>query len=329
MSSSAFTPARYRFFLILLLLLADAACRKDQLSWPSAVRLESHTTHQLNRVFFASDSLCFAVGGVRYTHATVLRSADGGFSWQVIDIPEAGKILNDICQNPDKKLFACGIDGRLVRSNDGGATWHFQQIPDWKSYKTLAFPGADSGILMGGISFYSGTLAFFDASGQASGSDSLPYEINRLRFVNTHTGFAAGYGALLKTTDGGASWQELPGASSDNFTGLYALSEKEIWLCGYNGSIYRTIDGGASWQYLRNGNNPRLKKYRLYDLVLLNSAQAYCVGEKGMVLYTDDGGRHWMEMKPFTSANLRSIALCPNGDLLICGEDGELWRVKP
>ena len=106
MSSSAFTPARYRFFLILLLLLAGAACRKDQLSWPSAVRLESHTTHQLNRVFFASDSLCFAVGGVRYTHATVLRSADGGFSWQVIDIPEAGIPTSEIgipvsCQSLD------------------------------------------------------------------------------------------------------------------------------------------------------------------------------------------------------------------------------------
>lgn len=314
------------FFLAALLLFS--ACRKDQLSWTTASRLESQTDHQLNRVFFANDSLCFAVGGERYTYATILRSSDGGYTWQAIDIPEAGKILNDICQNPDQKLFACGIDGRLVESVDAGITWTFHQIPDWKSYKTLAYPNNDSGVLMGGISFYNGTLARFDNYGQAAQSDSLPHEINCLRFADGYIGYAAGYGVILKTKDGGNSWEEMAGIKGDNFTGLFALNEQEVWLCGYNGGIFQTEDGGDTWRCLRNGNNPTLKKYRLYDLVMRNKAEGYAVGEKGVVLYTDDGGRHWAEIKPFTQTNLRSIALCPNGDLLICGEKGELWRIK-
>lgn len=311
----------------LLFMLLLSACRKDRLSDFRVSRLESHTTHQLNRLFFANDTLCFAAGGLRYHNATILRSTDGGFQWQAIDIPEAGKILNDICQSPDGTLFACGIDGRLVHSDDAGVSWSFHQISDWKTYKTLAFPAADSGVLMGGISFYNGLRARFDQWGQASRSDSLPYEINRLRFVAATTGFAGGYGVVLKTTDGGKSWEELPGIKKDNFTGLFALNDQEIWLCGYNGGIFNTKDGGQTWTCLRNGNDPTLKKYRLYDIVMRNSLQGYAAGEDGAVLYTDDGGRHWMELQPFTKTHLRGIVLCPNSDLLICGENGELWRI--
>lgn len=318
----------FRFLtLFLIAYLCLTACRKDQLTPAAATRLTAHTTHQLNRVFFASDSLCFAVGGERYTHATILRSTDGGFHWQAIDIPDAGKILNDICKSPAGVLYACGIDGRLVRSEDDGLTWSFHQIPDWKSYKAIAFPASDSGIVMGGISFYNGIVNRFDGEGQAGMGDSIPQEINRLKFVNATTGFAAGYGVVLKTSDGGATWQELPGVTGDNFKSIATVG-MSVWVCGYNGSVYHSPDLGQNWQCLRNGNDPTLKKYRLYDIAMRNQHEGFCVGENGIVLYTDDGGQHWMEVKPFTKTHLRGVALCPDGSLLICGEQGALWRVN-
>jgi len=318
----------FRLLSVAFCLLVFASCRKDQLSWQSATQLESHTGHQLNRLFFVNDTLCFAVGGVRYANATILRSADGGATWQYTDVPEAGKILNDICMGPGQKLYACGIDGKMLVSEDLGQTWMMHQMPEWLSFKTLAFPSGDSGIIMGGISFYEGRVARFDGMGQGNWSDSLPYEINTLRFANSYTGYAAGYGVLLKTNDGGHSWRQLEGITSDNFTNLHLLHEKMIWVCGYEGSIFKTTDGGESWQCLRNGNDVSRKKYHLYDIAMLNEYQGYCVGEKGLVLYTDDGGQHWMEIKPFTKVNLRSLVLSPQGDLLICGEGGALWRVR-
>ena len=70
-----------------------------------------------------------------------------------------------------------------------------------------------------------------------------------------------------------------------------------------------------------------LKRYFLQDILFVNDQEGYAVGEGGLVIYTPDGGNHWEEFDRFTSATLLAITACPNGDLLVCGDGGVVYRL--
>jgi photosystem II stability/assembly factor-like uncharacterized protein len=132
----------------------------------------------------------------------------------------------------------------------------------------------------------------------------------------------------MKTTDAGLHWEH-QSVIGDNFNSISALDSNRIFVSGLSGYIIKTSNGGKTWKRLRNGGNLTLPKYQLWDLLFLNEQKGYAVGEKGLVIYTDDGGEHWMEFDKFTTDNLRFISLCPDGKLLVGGENGSLFRLKP
>ena len=55
----------------------------------------------------------------------------------------------------------------------------------------------------------------------------------------------------------------------------------------------------------------------------------WAAGEQGKIIYTDDAGKHWSEYDYFTDNAIRSLVLCPNGDLLAAGDNGTLFRITP
>ena len=59
---------------------------------------------------------------------------------------------------------------------------------------------------------------------------------------------SGGAGKILKTIDGGASWQMLPTETPGWLRGVYCKNESTCWIAGRSGLIRRTTDGGSSWQ---------------------------------------------------------------------------------
>jgi photosystem II stability/assembly factor-like uncharacterized protein len=80
---------------------------------------------------------------------------------------------------------------------------------------------------------------------------------------------------------------------------------------------------------MRNGNDLTRPHYSLHDILFTNRYRGFAVGEGGALIYTDDGGHHWMEYERFTDVTLRSMYLAKDGSLLICGDNGSLYRVRP
>ncbi len=144
--------------------------------------------------------------------------------------------------------------------------------------------------------------------------------------VSPSAGYVIGYGTVMKTTDRGNTWN-FQNVQGDNFEAMDIHGE-EIWMCGYNGSIYHTADGGNNWTRLRNGNDVTLPRYYLMDIVFKDGQNGWAVCDNGKMIHTDDGGQHWEEYDQFTTSSLRSIALCPNGDLIAAGDNGNIFRVS-
>jgi photosystem II stability/assembly factor-like uncharacterized protein len=121
-------------------------------------------------------------------------------------------------------------------------------------------------------------------------------------------------GILMKTSDGGRTWQEydLPSAAPIRY-----ISGQEGWLTGRNGDkYYHTIDSGATWQAAMPDQYPKsiarlpdgttLSGWQADDLGWAVTSAGNCSGEKSSPDFTcridtvlqqsKDGGLTWQEL---------------------------------
>ncbi len=107
------------FFFALLLLSATA-----QAQW---VKLTVNTTASFRGLSVVSDKVIWASG----TGGTVIRTIDGGKTWDVIQVPDAAKLdFRDIEAFDDKVAYILSIgngeSSRIYKTTDGGKTWDLQ-----------------------------------------------------------------------------------------------------------------------------------------------------------------------------------------------------------
>ena len=118
-------------------------------------------------------------------------------------------------------------------------------------------------------------------------------------------GYAVGdAGAMLASSDAGATWRMLPSARSD-LRGL-AVSESgdRIVAVGASGLVVRSIDRGASWAEVSSGTARGLNAIGFLDA---NPDQGWAVGEAGTILYTGDGGAHFSAVDSPVAVDLESV----------------------
>ncbi len=119
-------------------------------------------------------------------------------------------------------------------------------------------------------------------------------------FLNADSGWAVGYGGLggygfiMSTIDGGASWIAQD-SSLTQYMAIHFTDKEHGWAVGYrnsanHGAIYHTNNGGESW-YLKDSC-----RYELNDLFFLSQDTGYVVGGgrgQTAVLRTTDAGESW------------------------------------
>lgn len=317
-----------RLVLLLFLAISLTACRKDLLHWQSATRLESGTTQRINKLLVIDRQTILAVGGERFNTATISISRDAGATWLSQTFPDAGKGMYGCVQRTDGVLYAVGFDSKMLISNDTGRTWTFRQVGIYTPMKAIAAPQPNRLVMVGGVSFTQGERIYTDATGAYYRRDTAEYEMTDVVMVDERKGYIAGTGIFLKTEDSMKTW-EVQQVRDDNFQAISTVGDKYVFTCGINGSIWCSSNGGNTWERRRNGNDITLPRYKLTDLVFRNEKEGYAVGESGTLIYTTDGGRHWMEHDRFTRKHLYCITLLGDGNLVVAGEAGEMWKLLP
>jgi photosystem II stability/assembly factor-like uncharacterized protein len=315
------------FTLIILTVLFTCSCKKDVLQWKYVQKLNSNTTSRLNHVRFIGNDVCIASGGIQFLQSDVVRSADGGYTWAAFAHPDAPKEMYGMGVAPNGKIYLSGIDGDILHSSDTGKTWQFNRIENWNVYVGGTFPVPDTGIFVSSVLQRQCTITRVDVAFHIFDEQTYAFGLNNIYMTGPSTGYIIGYGAVMKTTDRGDNWnfQDVKG---DNFTAM-DIHGDQIWMCGFNGSVYHTWDGGEHWEVFRNGNDISIPRYNMLGIVFKDNRKGWAVCDDGKVIHSDDGGKHWAEYDRFTTDALRSIAICPNGDLIVCGDKGGLYRILP
>jgi photosystem II stability/assembly factor-like uncharacterized protein len=119
--------------------------------------------------------------------------------------------------------------------------------------------------------------------------------------VSDRVAWASGAnGTILRTTDGGATWQRLtiPGSEKLDFRDIDAIDEKTAYVLsigpGEASRIYKTIDGGAAWteQFVNRDAKAFFDAMAFWD-AKRGIAVSDSVDGQFVVLTTSDGGQSW------------------------------------
>lgn len=281
---------------------------------------------QLQAIWFGSPDTGYVAGGQRFLRTALYATTDGGQQWTP-QFPELAfdKILFDLDFVDSRRGFAAGFDGKVLRTLDGGQTWRVSQIPFWYPMRAIKVVNDSLVIAVGGVGYSTGIIARSTNFGESwTVIDILELELRDVVFTSATTGYACGYGAILQTTDGGLTWTYTP-ARNEFFSALCFVDAQTGFAVGRTGTILRTTDAGASWERLRNGNLPGAP-HRYHDVAFIDAQVGYIVGDRGLILKTRDGGRRWTRFDRQLQADLYAVQVWPDGEGIIAGAEGTLFR---
>jgi photosystem II stability/assembly factor-like uncharacterized protein len=294
-------------------------------SLDSWVAQTSGTTARLRGLCVVSPKVVWASG----TLGTVVRTVDGGITWQDRSVPGASRLdFRDVHAVSDRIAYVLSIGAgelsRIYKTVDGGASWEPRFVNrDPRGFlDALAFWDADRGIVLGD-----------------------PVD---------------GHFTILTTEDGGSTWSRLPiermpaalpgeGAFAASGTCLVVQGDRDAWFATGGASVarvFRSSDRGLTWTVHKTPIRAGNASSGIFSLSFRDSDHGVAVGgdyqrpdQPGSFLArTEDGGRTWTVPDGVCPAGYRSavayvagteppalVTVGPTGSDLST-DDGKTWR---
>jgi photosystem II stability/assembly factor-like uncharacterized protein len=257
------------------------------------------------------------------TRGTVIRTVDGGKTWDVREVEGA--------ENQDFRGIRA-FDGEnavimstgnaekglatIYRTNDGGKTW------------TQVFAPKTTGVFFDSI-------AFWDRERGVVLSDPVD-----------------GQFVLFRTADGGATWTQIPpeklpaalkgeGSFAASNSCIAMQGEKNIWFVTGGASVARVLrsnDAGETWAVAKTPVRPANASSGLFSVAFRDAATGVAVGgdyakptDSAMpdVIMTADGGKTWQEANsPEENLFFSSVAFVPPLSVTKPALVGAPWQVE-
>lgn len=340
-----------RYYALLACLLAGAVLAPLLVRAQGWTLIDTGAQTYIDHIFFVDENLGFTGG----YWGTVLRTRDGGDTWEKLDFWRFSTIQDIQFLNADTG-FVVGHDwgnGYIFKTTDGGDTWTQQTTP---SPLSSIFMTSDSTGLAAGRH---GAIYRTDDGGETwvlkeSGTDLW---LGNVYFLDATTAVVAGgrrdspgrrfgittEGIILRTTDGGETWSVARGEEEgdpgwleilgfsfvDAMTG-FAVAGACCFRRGGASYLLRTTDGGQTWsppELIPGGRG-------LHKILFLDASTGYLVGggvdpgTGGLIFYTTDGGQTWTQKESGTTNWLGGIFFTDAGTGFITEGDGWILRKK-
>lgn len=273
-----------RAFSAILLVIA-AAPVPAQVEWEPQT---SAVTARLRGMSAVSRKVAWASGA----GGTILRTTDGGATWQSRSIPATATLdFRDIDGFSERVAYVLSIgpgeSSRIYKTTDGGEHWDLQ------------FANLDPKVFLD-------SMAFWDAERGVAFSDS----------VN-------GAFVVLTTTDGGRTWNRVPadrlpaaldgeGAFAASGTNVAVSGRDRVWIGTTAGRVLRSTDAGTTWSIAATPIHTG-KSAGIFSIAFRDASDGIAVGGDfnkpdeavDNAAVTSDGGVTWSLVKGL--AGYRSV----------------------
>jgi photosystem II stability/assembly factor-like uncharacterized protein len=173
----------------------------------------------------------------------------------------------------------------LWRSVDGGVSWQDSSPPGLPAgLRSIRFIDSTNGVAVG----ITGLVATTSDGGASwtPRSTGVAVDLFRVAYADRSTLVAVGMNVVIRSTDGGASWQQVTAPVTNSLTDVRFFSATGGHVVGLDGQILATSDAGVTWQVQQA---PTLQP--LMGVFFLDANTGWVVGDGGLVLVTLTGGR--------------------------------------
>jgi len=262
--------------LLRLLFLACALSTAVSAQW---VKQSVNTTAGFRGLSVINEKIVWASG----TGGTVIKTTDGGKSWNVMNVPGAEKLdFRDIEASDANTAYVLSIGNggasQIYKTIDGGATWRSQ----FTNKNEKAFFDA---------------VACWDRNNCIAMSDPVD-----------------GHYVLISTTDGGTNWKQIvsnkmpaakdgEAAFAASGTCLYITPGGTVFLVsgGTDARVFRSTDRGQTWNVVDTPITKGTAGSGIFSIAFRNDLHGTVVGgnyEKPVdslnsLAFTRDGGKSW------------------------------------
>ncbi len=242
----------------------------------------SSLVYNPKKIWFISPTEGWIIG---YNGGSLMRTVDGGASWSSVF---AG-IINDFHFLSPQDGWLVGHFGFLARTQDGGQTLTYQKKStlNW-DLGSVEIQNKDRAWM---ITNSWGPVYRTQDNGNSWESIFLQFDKKKLQFPSPYVGYVCGFYNVHKTTNGGASWKNLPAFGMGTILDFTFLNKDTGWVAT-SGDIKRTFDGGNTWTTFPAQQSLLSIKFNSFSkgyYLLSNSSGSTC-------FRSSNGGQTWVEM---------------------------------
>ncbi|MCU0431361.1 MAG: YCF48-related protein [Cytophagaceae bacterium] len=133
---------------------------------------------------------------------------------------------------------------------------------------------------------------------------SVKENLKSVSFVSEDTGYVCGNnGVILKTTDGGKTWNSLQSNTTNNLHRIKFTSSKIGYVVGNNRTLLKTTNAGQTWVSLM----PIIPGEHFRSIQFFDDNNGIVAGFNSSVYFTTNGGGTWTQKIFPTNFNNRVI----------------------
>jgi photosystem II stability/assembly factor-like uncharacterized protein len=286
------------------------------------VLVGSSSNSSYNDIVFVNKDICFLVG----YGGSILKSTDGGLTW-FNQVTPTNKHLQKMFFQDSSTGFIVGAGGTILRTTDGGIIWNIQNSGvDTDLYSIFANKDRKGNAVITAVGDEGIILRSTDNGSTWINQISTPGSpLYTLTFSNPEYGIAAGESSIIRTSDGGITWNPVNENYDFGTFNSVDFEDKETGtVVGRSGVILRTTDGGNFWQIQKSGTTKNLT-----DVSFVNKKVGYVCGEGGLILKTSDGGENWFDclnLDEMQNINFKTIYFTDEFNGYAGGTNGFLFR---
>jgi photosystem II stability/assembly factor-like uncharacterized protein len=275
--------------------------------------ISNGTHYDLGSVYFLNEDIGWAGG----YYSTVMRTNDGGDHWISSNNLSGQATVRDIqFINPDTGWC---IRNNAMYTRNGGEDWYAGSGMPSSNIFDLHFVNFNTGWCVGSAGqIYKSENSGYSWVQKPGVTDQDLYSVY---FATENTGYVAGEGIVLKTIDGGETWEESYLSLSD-FTKIQFFDENTGYIL--SSRLYlKTFTGGEYWHVVNDFEIYGYANFR--DMHFLNPDEGFILGYD-FLLKTTDGGETWAEEPEFPDLNPYAVFFSDQMNGWLVGEDGRVYH---
>ncbi len=241
-----------------------------------------------NAIQFLNENLGYAVG----QRGLALKTTDGGATWTQIIPPDTASALSSnlaLCFINDNLGFIVGKIAANVdiirKTTDGGQSWTNVQNLAFQNLNCIAFADDMHGAAGGNKSVILYTTDQGASWKTAAVNLSSQLAIKSIKFYDGLNGIAVGETVVLKTSDGGATWNQVGSSFPATLNSVF-YSGSTFYASGDKYYVPKSTNEGNTWVNLMDTVYAKQNQYTSFNSIVLDKNGNLWTGGNGGLLTT-------------------------------------------